>query len=364
MLQEKSFFTELISFTKFFSRYLSSRLLGWGNRFEKVKDVIVAFLVVKRGKYSQSLLNVSFFLLLGTILIGGPVIVENNPFISDVFSQEEAPAQNVLATDINAVSLQTTISKKPRDSVIEHTVDPGETLDSIASRYDVSVDTIKWENDITGDTIKVGDSLQIPPVTGVVHTVKSGESIYSIAKRYSVDAQAIVNWPFNEFEDTDTFGLTVGQVVYVPEGRPPSAAPVRRSPGVTPRRVNVIAGAAGSGNFIWPTTGSISQYFVYYHPALDISNRAYPPVIASDGGTVSFTGCYTWGYGCHVIIDHGNGFTTLYAHLSAINVNPGQNVSQGQNIGTLGNTGRSTGPHLHFEIRRSGVAQNPLGYLP
>ncbi|MBP6884962.1 MAG: M23 family metallopeptidase, partial [Candidatus Pacebacteria bacterium] len=87
------------------------------------------------------------------------------------------------------------------------------------------------------------------------------------------------------------------------------------------------------------------------------------PVIASDTGTVSFSGCLGYGYGCHVIIDHGNGFQTLYGHLSRIDVNAGQNVGQGEKIGTLGSTGRSTGPHLHFEIRKGGVLQNPLGYL-
>lgn len=214
------------------------------------------------------------------------------------------------------------------------------------------------------DTIKPGDRLRILPITGVAHKVKSGESIYTIAKKYNIDAQAIVNFPFNEFVDLDTFGLEVGQIVYVPGGSIKQAVPTRRGPGLPPRSVKVVAGAAGSGNFIWPTTGSISQYPVYYHMAADISNRSLPGVIASDRGTVSFTGCLTWGYGCHVIIDHGNGFSTLYAHLSAINVEPGQDVSQGQAIGRMGSTGRSTGPHLHFEIRKGGVLLNPLSYLP
>jgi murein DD-endopeptidase MepM/ murein hydrolase activator NlpD len=364
MFPQTSFIEELKAFIRFFARYVSARLLGWGTKFEKVKDIIVAFLVVKRGKYSQSFLNVSFFLLLSIVLIAGPIIIENNPFINTVFSQAENPVQSVLATDIYSVSLQTTISNKPRDRIIEHTVEDGETLDSIASRYDISIDTIKWENNLKNDTIKPNDRLRILPITGVAHKVKSGESIYTIAKKYGIDAQAIANFPFNEFVDLDTFGLEVGQIVYVPDGTIQQAVPTRRGPNIPPRSVNVVAGAAGSGHYIWPTTGSITQYPIYYHMAVDIANRSLPGVIAADTGTVSFSGCIGGGYGCHVIIDHGNGFKTLYGHLSAINVEAGQNVTQGQSIGRMGSTGRSTGPHLHFEVRKDGALQNPLSYLP
>jgi murein DD-endopeptidase MepM/ murein hydrolase activator NlpD len=152
--------------------------------------------------------------------------------------------------------------------------------------------------------------------------------------------------------------------VYVPDGTIQQAVPTRRGPNIPPRSVNVVAGAAGSGHYIWPTTGSITQYPIYYHMAVDIANRSLPGVIAADTGTVSFSGCIGGGYGCHVIIDHGNGFKTLYGHLSAINVEAGQNVTQGQSIGRMGSTGRSTGPHLHFEVRKDGALQNPLSYLP
>ncbi|MCR4285368.1 MAG: M23 family metallopeptidase, partial [Candidatus Kaiserbacteria bacterium] len=123
------------------------------------------------------------------------------------------------------------------------------------------------------------------------------------------------------------------------------------------------AGVQGTSSFIWPTTGSITTYPVWYHMALDIANRATPPIIASDTGTVTYTGCLAYGYGCHIIVDHGNGYQTLYGHLSSIEVNAGQVVSKGQRIGAMGSTGRSTGTHLHFEIRSGGVQQNPLGFL-
>ena len=361
MFERKQRFSELKEFFAFFMSYLHARLRGGGLRFEKVKDVIVALLVVKRGKYSSSFLNTSFFLLVAASLIAGPIIVENNPFIAGYFEGgADVATQQVLASDVYSLSLQTQFSHKPRATIEEYEVKPGDTLASIAEKFDIDVDTLKWQNNLKGDTIKPGDTLEILPVPGVAHKVKSGESIYSIAKRYRVDAQNIVNFPFNDFEDLDTFALNVGQTLIVPGGVPPAAAPVIRN---APSRANVVAGASGVGRFIWPTSGSISQNPVSYHMALDIANRSLPGVIASDGGTVTYSGCVGWGYGCHVMVDHANGFITLYAHLSSISVSAGQVVSQGQSLGRMGSTGRSTGPHLHFEIRRGGVLQNPLGYL-
>ena len=97
--------------------------------------------------------------------------------------------------------------------------------------------------------------------------------------------------------------------------------------------------------------------------ALDIANSSSPPVIASDTGTVTYAGCINWGYGCHVIINHGNGYETLYGHMQRLDVNPGDAVSQGQQVGVMGSTGRSTGTHLHFEIRSGGTLLNPLDFL-
>ena len=361
MFAKKRTFSELKEFAQFFVSYTHARLRGGGIRFEKIKDVIVALLVVKRGKYSTSFLNTSFFLLVAASLIAGPIIVENNPFIAGYFEGgTDVATQQVLASDVYSLSFQTQFSHKPRATIEEYEVKPGDTLATIAEKFDIDVESLKWQNNLKNDTIKPGETLDILPVPGVSHKVKSGESIYSIAKRYRVDAQNIVNFPFNDFEDLDTFALNVGQVLIVPGGVPPAAAPVVRQ---IPSRANVVAGASGVGRFIWPTSGSISQNPVSYHMALDIANRSLPGVIASDGGTVTFSGCVGYGYGCHVMVDHGNGFVTLYAHLSRIDVSAGQVVGQGQNIGRLGSTGRSTGPHLHFEIRKGGVLQNPLAYL-
>jgi murein DD-endopeptidase MepM/ murein hydrolase activator NlpD len=351
--------SDVLLFVRFLQRYILSRLVQFGLFFENIKDLIVALLIVKRGKYSSSFLNTTFLLLVVAVLIVAPTIAENNPFINSL-DQSDSPYQNaVLAFDPFENNLATAFSEKPRDKVIEHPVVSGDTLEALSKKYQVSIDSIKWANDMKSDTIKPGQSLKIPPVTGVVHKVASGDNIYSIAKKYKTDAQKIVNFPFNDFADLDTFQLTPGQPLFVPDGVIEEEQPFYR----VPSYAKAIAGIKGSSNFIWPTTGGISQYPIWYHMAYDIANPAAPPVIASDTGSVIFAGCVTYGYGCHIIIDHGNGYQTLYAHLSVMDVSAGQAVSQGQKIGTMGNTGRSTGTHLHFEVRSGGVLLNPQNFL-
>ena len=114
--------------------------------------------------------------------------------------------------------------------------------------------------------------------------------------------------------------------------------------------------------FVWPTQGVITQSFWQYHPGIDIANAVGTPEVAADGGTVVFAG---WGsYGIYVEIDHGDGFHSIYGHMSAVLVKTGGTVTQGQLIGLMGATGRASGPHLHFEIRYEGVPQNPIDLLP
>lgn len=350
---------DLKEFLDFLKKYFLSRSIYFGVNFEKAKDLIVALLIVKRGKYSSSFLNTSFFMLVAATLIGGPIIAENNPFVSSPEKEIESYQSAMVSYNPYGGSLTTIVSTKPRDKIENYTVKEGDTLDKIAKRFDVSVDTIKWANNLKGDVIKPGQILKIPPVTGVVHKVSSGETVYSIAKKYKVNPQNIVNFPFNDFADMDTFALTPGQILYVPDGVIEEEKPVVRQKFIA----EIKAGVKGTSNFIWPTSGGITQYPVWYHMALDIANPAAPPILAADSGTVIFADCVRYGYGCHIILDHGNGYQTLYAHLSRINVSVGQAVSQGQQIGVMGSTGRSTGTHLHFEIRSGGQLLNPLNFL-
>jgi len=358
MISDQNLAQELFQFFQFLFFYSQSRLKIFGVNFEKTKDVIVSFLIVKRGKYSQSFLNTSFFLLIFAALIGGPVIAENNPFIGNYFAPKEATEESVLGAEIYEMPIKTSFSEKPRDKIFDYPVKGGDTLASIAKTFDVSVDTIKWANNLKSELIKPGQILKIPPITGVVHKVASGDNIYSIAKKYKTDAQKIVNFPFNDFADLETFALTPGQILYVPDGVIEEAKPI------VPKFIAQIqAGVRGTSNFIWPASGVISQYPVWYHMAVDIANPAAPSILAADAGTVTYAACERYGYGCHVIVDHGNGYQTLYAHLSSLAVSPGQAVSQGQSLGVMGCTGRCTGTHLHFEVRSGGSLLNPLNFL-
>jgi murein DD-endopeptidase MepM/ murein hydrolase activator NlpD len=351
---------DVVLFVTFLRGYLVQKTLLLSQQFEAVKDVVVSFLIAKRGRYSSSFLNSSLIVFVAIAIVAGPIIAENNPF---AFTQEytQQNQSSVVSYNPYETALSTVISAKPRDKVENYTVRSGDTLASIGKKFGISVDTIKWANDLKNDTIKPGQVLKIAPVTGVIHTVVSGETIYSIAKKYKTSAQNIVNFVFNDFADVDTFALRAGQTLYIPDGVIEPEQPKYFA--TAPQYANAIAGVHGSSSFIWPTTGVITQYPTWYHMAFDIASNALPPVIAADTGTVTFAGCINWGYGCHVVVDHGNGYSTLYGHLSSIAVSAGQAVSQGQQLGNMGSTGRSTGPHLHFEIRSGGTLLNPQDFL-
>jgi murein DD-endopeptidase MepM/ murein hydrolase activator NlpD len=351
---------ELTDFIKFLSAYFSHRVVDFLSEFEAGKDVVVDSLVVKRGRYSRPILHTG---MTGLFLVG--LIL--TPIITQVVGQAEAETATggaVLGLDIFGNDTTTSVSVKPRDGVVTYIVEDGDTVSSIAKKFDVSIDTLRWQNDLkTINAIKPGDKLEVPPVTGIVHKVKRGETVHSVAKKYDVDAQQIVNWPFNTYSNDETFELAAGQTLIVPDGVMPAEAlwdPKRYVAQKTPDAGKV----SPTGQFIWPVGGSISQRYVWYHRGLDIANKAQPPILAADSGKVTLAG---WpdnaGYGNRVIIDHGNGYQTLYAHMSSISVGVGQTVNRGDVIGNVGSTGRSTGPHLHFEVRRGGELLDPLQFL-
>lgn len=354
------FWEDLRGWISFLGFYLKKKTHIFGVFFEEQKDIIVSFLMTKRGRYSRPFLNLSIALLIFTGIVSAPIIASTYPTVaSEDLSQFTPPSALISSLSQEDYAMSTQVSDKPRDKVITYTVSEGDTITSIAEKFGVSQDSIKWVNNLKADTIVVGSPLKIPPVTGVVHKVKQGETVYSIAKKYQTDAQKIVNFPFNDFADLDTFALAVGQTLIVPDGVPPAEKPATLP--VPPPQY--IAGS-GTGQFIWPTSGGITQYPVWYHMAVDIANRDTPNVYAADSGVVVFSEKQRYGYGWHVIVDHGNGFQSLYAHLQRIDVGVGDRVAKGATvIGKMGSTGRSTGTHLHFEVRKNGTPVNPLAYL-
>jgi murein DD-endopeptidase MepM/ murein hydrolase activator NlpD len=259
---------------------------------------------------------------------------------------------------------QTNISQKPRDKTLNYSVQKGDTISTIAQKFGISEDTIRWANDLSDDSLNVGDTLLILPVTGIAYKVQSGDTVYSIAKKFNTDPQKIVDFPFNDFANPETFSLVNGQMLVVPDGIKPSEQPFIK------QQVYIAQGPSStsfsSSGFTWPVHGIITQFASWYHMALDIAAPYGTPIVAAKSGTVASvsTGSWDYGYGNNVIIDHGDGYKSLYAHMESVNVSPGQQVVGGSTvIGWIGLTGRTTGPHVHFEIRQNDTTVNPLPFL-
>lgn len=255
--------------------------------------------------------------------------------------------------------------KKDRREVTTYTVQAGDNVSVIAARFGVTPDSVIWANaklEENPDALSVGQTLFVPPVSGVLHKVAKGETIQTIAIRFKAQADSILNDAFNQsihdFKSAPPV-LAVDAWIMVPGGSKPM---IQRAI----QRGNVSAPSnalKGTANFQWPAASCISQYFWGRHPALDLANSNGTAVSAADAGFVEYVGWDNSGYGNMILINHGNGALTRYAHLSAFAVQAGQSVQKGQLIGRIGSTGRSTGPHLHFEIIVNGVHRNPVGIL-
>ncbi len=268
---------------------------------------------------------------------------------------------------IRAAVPVTKIPERQREGIVRYVVMPGDTVIGIAKKFGISPDTVKWANELelNPDLLRVGQELIILPVSGVYHVVAEGDTLTQIARRYKVQPEAIVAYKPNGIKDLSE-PLPVGKVLIIPGGEKPWVAPyVSAYSGPIPKTAG-----KGTGRFVWPVTGRITSLFGSVrgrssrHTGLDIAAWIGSPVVASDSGYVAFAGWDRTGYGNLVVINHGNGYVTYYAHLSKIFVRRGDSVAQGQRIGAVGCSGNCTGPHLHFEVREHDVIRNPLGFLP
>lgn len=344
-------------------RYLFKSLHFSFIKFEAGKGVFVSALYKQRGKLARRFMHSGMAGLAALGVMIAPVIAEEFPGRT-VNPWEIPSASSVLSVSTQDPATETLVSDKMRDKILEYQVQSGDTVSSISEKFGVSEDTIRWQNDLQSkNSIKAGQILQIIPVTGISHKVQKGDTVYSIAKKYDTSPQAIVDFPFNTFTNDETFALAVGQTVIVPDGVKQSET--LWSPSVRTRQITPDAGTVvASGSFVWPVGGTISQRYVWYHPGIDIANSSAPNILAADSGTVVIAGWPDgYGYGNRVMIDHGNGFRTLYAHLSKVYVVAGQTVARGSAIGKMGSTGKSTGVHLHFEVFQGGSHLNPLSVL-
>jgi murein DD-endopeptidase MepM/ murein hydrolase activator NlpD len=283
----------------------------------------------------------------------------------------------------------TTIPNRQRRDIIRYTVQAGDTLFGIAALYGLTPESLLWANyEALQDNphlLKTGMELNIPPVNGIVYTVESGDTVESIAEKYKATTDAIYQdgYEWNQLKAGQQ--PQVGAVLVIPGGsrefKSWALTQADNSPSSTGASVagvpvannsnagfcpDVQAGLTGTGTFIWPADQHwvSGNNYAPWHPGIDIAAHMGDPIYAADNGVVVYAGWNTWGYGNLVVIDHGNGWQTWYAHNSALYVGCGQNVFQGSVISAAGSTGRSTGPHLHFETRLNGTLPNPFNVLP
>ncbi len=282
--------------------------------------------------------------------------------------------------------LHTDVPSRSRQEVAKYVVKPGDTLFGIAAKFGLKPETILWANQfVLGDnphSLRPGQELNILPVDGTYHRWSAGDGLNGVARFFNVAPEAIVQFPGNHLDPT-TLGdwsnpnIEPGTWLIIPGGRREFvswSAPVipLDNPGVAKvlgpgACESVTLGVAGAGSFIWPADNHYLSGFDYEpeanHPGIDIDGNEGSPVYAADSGIIVYAGWNNWGYGNTVVINHGNGWQTLYAHLSAYYVGCGQSIFQGNTLGAMGSTGNATGSHLHFEMMYNGVKVNPHDYI-
>ncbi len=265
-------------------------------------------------------------------------------------TNEISIVEDTLISPENQMPVSAGDSKNINDEQISvYVVHPGDTLPAIAKMFNVSVNTIRWSNDLKGNTIVPGQTLVILPISGVKHTVKSGDTLQSIAKLHKGDIEEVLQ--YNNLSKNSK--LVVGDVIIVPDGEMVAVSAGTKTSLSTSKSTPTY-----SGYYMRPIVGGIKTQGVHGHNGVDLASSYGANVLASASGQVIIarTG-YNGGYGTYIVIKHSNGTQTLYGHLSSLSVSPGDSVNQGQIIGKMGSTGKSTGVHLHFEIRG---ARNPF----
>jgi len=257
---------------------------------------------------------------------------------------------------------ETNKASNQRTREIIYTVQPGDIIGKISEKFNVSANTILWENDLNWrSTIRPGQKLTILPNSGINHEVRSGDTILAIARKYQVKANDIV--VHNKLVSAGD--IRSGDLLFIPGGVKPTTVRSSYTPPKTVYNNTYIPPAAtgSSSKLLWPVVSTrITQYYHWRHHGLDIGDKTGQPIYASESGKVERSG-WNRGYGYNVVINHGNGLKTLYAHASSLLVKAGDTVSRGQTIALIGSTGWSTGPHIHYEVRVNNVKQNPLNYI-
>ena len=324
-----------------------------------------------------------------TVVIRGSDMIRSgsadNAYVENIDSNPGLPDMNALEIDTGSDSLErqtSAVTYKPenlRTEAVKYTIESGDSLYGIAKKFDLQPETILWANyNVLYDdahNISIGDELLIPPDDGIYVQWKESDQLQRLADKYRVEVHDVLAAPINKLDITDPV-IKAGDYILFPGGYRETAAfnPIVYEYSPNSGVKKVIAGPGGcswdyrsygNGSFIWPTASHslVGNDFGAGHMGVDLATVDGGPIYAADGGTVIYAGAISGGYGIMVMIDHGTGYQSLYAHLSAVAVSCGQGGSQGQLIGYGGSTGNSTGPHLHFEVRYGGGYVNPWQFL-
>lgn len=343
--------------------------LSWG--FAVVMSALMIFLLLRR---TQVIIAQSNNTQTATEI---SVIPENSEISAPLPAFSPVEKVNGLSRQINT---HTIIPSRSRDEVVDYTVRKGDAIFGIANKYKLKPETVLWANydqlNDNPDMISVGLTLKIPAVDGVYHQWEEDDTVESVASNYDAEVTDILNWPGNKLDLTNP-EIEPGAYVMVPGGhrefRQWLVPTIWRSGAGASKTIAgpgsctlPEGGAFGTGSFIWPTVNHYLSGNDYWpgHLGIDLAAASGAPIYATDNGLVVYAGSIGGGYGLMIMIDHGNGYHTLYAHLSKISVYCGQSVNKGNLIGLSGSTGNSTGPHLHFEVRYQGGFVNPWYVLP
>jgi hypothetical protein len=283
-------------------------------------------------------------------------------------------------------SLYTTVPTRPRAHVITYTVEAGDSVFGIAEKFSLKPETIMWANTTVlldnPHRLQVGQVVNIMPTNGTYHKWSAGENLVKVAEFYEVVAQAVIEWAGNPFDIFETNiehpDISPGTMLIIPGGRremvdygPPRIP--RDNPAIArtygPGHCGVLTdGLIGDGIFMWPAPEHHLSGYDFSpetnHNGIDIAGDTGDSIWAIDEGVVVYAGWSYSGYGNLVVIDHGNDWQSLYAHLDTIYVGCGESVYQGASIATMGNTGNSSGSHLHLELLFGTAKVNPWNFLP
>jgi murein DD-endopeptidase MepM/ murein hydrolase activator NlpD len=312
------------------------------------------------------------------------------PTQAPVIPVEHLPApEDPSSGGINRLAnIHTTIPSRPRQEIVVYIVQQGDTIFGIAEKYGLQPETILWGNYGTllddPHNLSPGQELVILPTDGTYYEWQKGDGLNGVADFFGVTPEDVIDYPGNHLNpetigDLSAPNIQPGTFLIVPKGkrefvswsaplgvtRENPASPLVWGAGACEA---ISGGAVGYGAFVWPANKHFLSGFDYSpkanHWGIDIAGSEGEGVYAADAGVIVYAGMNSYGYGNMVMVDHGNGFQTLYAHLSAIYRFCGQSVGQGEGIGAFGSTGRSSGAHLHFEIRTTTYFVNPWDYLP